>query len=38
MKELDTVVLRRALPEFDLVAGDVGAIVHVYSPDGVDPV
>ena len=33
MKELDTVVLRRALPEFGLVEGDVGAIVHVHAPD-----
>jgi hypothetical protein len=33
MKELDTVVLRRGLPEFGLVEGDVGAIVHVHSPD-----
>lgn len=31
MKELDTVVLRRALPEFDLVEGDVGAVVHVHA-------
>lgn len=34
MKELDTVVLRRALPAFGLVEGDVGAIVHVHGPDG----
>jgi len=33
MKELDTVVLRRALPDFSLVEGDVGAIVHVHAPD-----
>ncbi|MDH3207948.1 MAG: DUF4926 domain-containing protein [Gemmatimonadota bacterium] len=33
MKELDTVVLRRALPEFDLVEGDVGAVVHVHAPN-----
>lgn len=33
MKELDAVVLRRALPEFGLVEGDVGAIVHVHAPD-----
>ncbi len=33
MKELDTVVLRLGLPEFGLVAGDVGAIVHVHGPD-----
>ena len=34
MKELDTVVLRRALPELGLVEGDVGAIVCEYGPDG----
>ncbi len=33
MKELDTVVLRRALPDFGLVEGDVGAVVHVHGPD-----
>lgn len=34
MKELDTVVLRRALPELGLVEGDVGAIVCEHGPDG----
>ena len=34
MKELDAVVLRRALPEFGLVEGDVGAVVHVHPPYG----
>ena len=33
MRELDTIVLREGLPEFGLVAGDVGAIVHVHGPD-----
>ncbi len=33
MKELERVVLRRALPEFGLVAGDVGAVVHVHGSD-----
>jgi len=33
MKELDTVVLRRALPEAGLEAGDVGAVVHRYDPE-----
>jgi hypothetical protein len=33
MKELDTVVLTRALPELGLEAGDVGAIVHAHSAD-----
>lgn len=30
MKELDTVVLSRAIPEHDLREGDVGAIVFVH--------
>ena len=30
MNEHDTVVLTRSLPDHDLEAGDVGAIVHVY--------
>jgi len=33
LDELDTVALTRDLPEFGLVTGDVGAIVHSY-PDG----
>tara|TARA_B100000508_G_C11190840_1_gene148274 strand:+ start:235 stop:471 length:237 start_codon:yes stop_codon:yes gene_type:complete len=33
MKELDTVVLRRGLPDLNLVEGDVGAVVHVHGPD-----
>ena len=33
MKELDTVVLRRTIPEVGLEAGDVGAIVHRHSDD-----
>jgi hypothetical protein len=32
-KELDTVVLTRDVPESGLRAGDLGAIVEVYSPD-----
>jgi hypothetical protein len=32
-KELDTVVLLRDLPDSNLKAGDLGAIVHVHSPD-----
>lgn len=31
-KELDTVVLRKSLPEYHLEEGDLGAIVRVY-PD-----
>jgi hypothetical protein len=30
MKEHDTIVLKRSLPEHGLEAGDVGVIVHVY--------
>ena len=33
---LDTVVLNRDLPAHDLRAGDLGAIVQVYEPDGID--
>lgn len=33
MKELDPVVLRRAVPEAGLEVGDVGAIVHCHSPE-----
>ena len=36
MNESDTVVLRRALPEFGLVEGDVGAVVHVHSTEAVE--
>lgn len=33
---LDTVVLDRALPEHGLCAGDLGAVVGTYEPDGLD--
>lgn len=33
MKDLETVVLRRDLPEFDLKAGDIGAVVHCLAYD-----
>lgn len=33
---LDTVVLARDLPEHGLRQGDIGAIVEVYEPDGVE--
>ena len=33
MTEFDTVVLRRALPDEGLEAGDVGAIVHCHADD-----
>jgi hypothetical protein len=35
-KVLDTVVLRRDLPEHDLCRGDLGAVVEVYEPDGIE--
>ena len=34
--ELDTVVLLRDLPEAGLRAGDLGAVVQVYSSDAVE--
>ena len=33
---LDTVVLNRDLPKQDLRKGDLGAVVHVYPPDGLE--
>jgi hypothetical protein len=33
---LDTVVLDRDLPDHGLRRGDLGAVVEVYEPDGVD--
>lgn len=33
MKELDTVVLRRSLPDAGLEAGDVGAVVHCHDAE-----
>ena len=35
-KELETVVLDRDLPRSGLRRGDLGAVVHVYEPDGVE--
>ena len=35
-KLLDTVVLNRALPEQGLRSGDLGAVVQVYEPDGLE--
>jgi hypothetical protein len=35
-KELQTVVLDRDLPEHGLRKGDLGAVVHVYEPDGLE--
>lgn len=35
-KMLDTVVLNRDIPELGLKAGDLGAVVQIYEPDGLD--
>lgn len=35
-KELDTVVLDRDVPEHGLRRGDLGAVVKVYQPDGLE--
>lgn len=35
-KLLDTVVLKRDMPVHGLMSGDVGAVVVVYQPDGVE--
>jgi len=35
-KVLDTVVLDRDLPEQGLCSGDLGAVVQVFEPDGLD--
>jgi hypothetical protein len=35
-KQLDTVVLDRDIPEHRLRRGDLGAVVGVYEPDGIE--
>jgi hypothetical protein len=35
-KILDTVVLVKDFPEHDLRSGDLGAVVEVYEPDGIE--
>jgi hypothetical protein len=35
-RELDTVVLIRDLPEHGLRSGDLGAVVHLHSPDALE--
>ena len=35
-KVLDTIVLMTELPEYKLRKGDLGAVVHVYEPDGLE--
>jgi hypothetical protein len=36
IKELDTVALVADVPAHELKAGDLGAVVHVYSPSAVE--
>jgi len=36
VKILDTIVLKKNLPEHGLKKGDIGAVVGVYAPDGLD--
>jgi hypothetical protein len=36
MRLLDTVVLKQDLPAHGLRAGDLGAVVEVYEPDGIE--
>ena len=36
IKELDTVVMKVDLPSSGLKAGDIGAVVHVYSQDAIE--
>ncbi|MGC2461642.1 MAG: DUF4926 domain-containing protein [Steroidobacteraceae bacterium] len=35
-RELETVVLDREIPEHGLRRGDLGAVVELYEPDGLD--
>lgn len=35
-RTLDTVVLKKDLPEHGLRKGDLGAVVHVYEPEGLE--
>ncbi len=35
-KSLDTVVMNTNLPDYGLRKGDLGAVVHVYEPDGLE--
>ena len=35
-KTLDIVVLNKDIPEFGLKKGDLGAVVEVYKPDGLE--
>ncbi len=33
---LDTVVLNKDIPEYGLKSGDVGAVVEIYEPNGIE--
>ncbi|MCR9093312.1 MAG: DUF4926 domain-containing protein [bacterium] len=35
-RELDTVVLKRDMPDLGLRRGDLGAVVHVYGTEGLE--
>ena len=35
-RELDTVVLKRDMPDLGLRKGDLGAVVHVYGTEGLE--
>ena len=35
-KLLDTIVLEKDLPDHELKRGDIGAIVEIYEPDGLE--
>lgn len=36
IKVLDTVVLKKELPSHRLKKGDIGAVVELYAPDGIE--
>ncbi|MEE9493354.1 MAG: DUF4926 domain-containing protein [Gammaproteobacteria bacterium] len=36
IKVLDTVVLNKDIPENNLKKGDLGAVVEIYEPDGIE--
>ena len=36
IKMLDTVVLNKDIPEHNLIKGDLGTVVEIYEPDGIE--
>lgn len=36
IKMLDTVVLDKDIPEHNLIKGDLGTVVEIYEPDGIE--